>query len=165
MAAPPPLILVYDGVCRLCDGVVHFILKRDAGGARFRFAALQSRAAEPLLARARISREDALSSFVLLEGGTALRKSDAALAIAAALPAPWPLVAATGRCVPRVLRDAIYGCVARNRYAIFGRTDEGGASCLAPTRAVLARFLDADEIVAAAKAARKDVAAGHAKGE
>ena len=147
--SPPRFTLIYDGVCRLCAGVVVFIVKRDPGGAQFRFCALQSRAAEPLLARAGVSREDALTSFVLLDGDRVLRRSDAALAIAAALPG-WSVLAVAGSCVPRVVRDAVYGCVARNRYAVFG----GGDTCLAPTRAVLARFLDADEVREAATASR-----------
>lgn len=142
MAQAARFTLIYDGVCKLCDGVVAFIIKRDPGGALFRFCALQSRAAEPLLAAAGVTRADALASFVLLDGARVLRRSDAALAIAAALPPPWPLLAAAGGCVPRAVRDAVYDLVARNRYALFGKED----ACLAPTRSVLARFIDADEI-------------------
>lgn len=153
-AAPPRFTLIYDGVCRLCDGVVRFIYTRDAGGALFRFCALQSLAAEPLLARAGISREDALKSFVVLdaEGDRVLRRSDAALAIARVLPAPWWVLAAAGGCVPRLIRDSVYDCVAARRYSWFGKSAEG--ECLLPSRAVLSRFLDRDEIVEAMKKAR-----------
>ena len=140
-------VLIYDGVCRLCDGVVRFILTRDKS-AVFRFCALQSRAAEPLLSKAGLTRAEALKSFILLdsEGPRVLRRSDAAIAIAQALPSPWPILSAVASCVPSLLRNAVYDCVATRRYAIFGKTDED--ECLAPTRHVLARFLDADEIVA-----------------
>lgn len=141
----PRFVLIFDGVCRLCNGVVRFIVARDAARA-FTFCALQSRAAAPLLARAGVTPEDALRSFVLLDGELVLRRSDAALAIAAALPQPWHSLAYAGYCVPRVFRDAVYDCVASRRYAIFGKTTAEGEGCLAPTRAVLSRFLDADEI-------------------
>lgn len=147
----PRYTLIYDGVCRLCDGVVRFVLTRDKGGALFQFCALQSAAAQPLLARAGVSQASALKSFVLLDadGDRVLRQSDAALEIARALPAPWPVAAALGGCVPRALRNAVYDCVAARRYAIFGKAEDG--ECLAPTRNVLARFLDRDEILAALK--------------
>ena len=142
----PRYVLIYDGVCRLCDGVVRFILLRDKGGAQFRFCSLQSRAAGPLLAGAGITQADALKSFVLLDsqGPRVLRQSDAALAIASALPQPWSMLGYLGACVPRFLRDGIYDFVANRRYAIFGKAEDG--ECLAPTRSVLSRFLDADEI-------------------
>lgn len=143
----PRFVLIYDGVCRLCDGVVRFVLTRDKGGAQFRFCSLQSRVAEPLLAEAGITQADALQSFVLLDSQgprRVLRRSDAALAIASALPQPWATLGFLGFCVPRFLRDAIYEFVAARRYSIFGKADDG--ECLAPTRNVLSRFLDADEI-------------------
>jgi len=180
-AARPSLIVLFDGVCSLCDGLVKFVIKRDAGAApRFRFAALQSRAAAPLLARYSIAPSEALASFVLVDEATgqAFRRSDAALRIAGALPQPWPLLGRLGLCVPRLVRDAVYNCVARNRYAVFGTRDlhssgiggggggkddegdegdgngdgGGGEGCLLPTKATLARFLDADEIVEKARA-------------
>lgn len=150
-SAPPRFTLIYDGVCRLCDGVVRFIYTRDVGGALFRFCALQSRAAEPLLARAGVTREDALKSFVILdaEGDRVLRRSDAAIAIARALPAPWWALAIIGGCVPRVLRDIVYDCVAARRYSLFGKSAEG--ECLFPSKTVLSRFLDRDEIIESMK--------------
>ena len=140
----PSYVLLFDGVCSLCDGLVKFVMLRDAPARRFRFAALQSRAAAPLLARLGISPADALSSFVLVDEATgeAHRRSDAALRIALALPQPWRALGALGFAVPRFLRDLVYDLVARNRYALFGKED----ACLAPTRSVLARFIDADEI-------------------
>ncbi len=179
----PSLIILFDGVCSLCDGLVKFVMRRDvgAGAPRFRFAALQSRAAAPLLARHGVAPNEALASFVLVDeaSGEAFRRSDAALRIAGALPQPWPLLGLLGSCVPRLLRDAVYDCVARNRYAVFGTRElhsgggrakgagagegegededeaaEGageGEGCLLPTKATLARFLDADEILEKAR--------------
>jgi predicted DCC family thiol-disulfide oxidoreductase YuxK len=147
MATSP--ILLYDGVCRLCNNAVKFILTRDPG-AHFRFCAIQSSAAQPLLQRAGISQEDALTSFVLLGSSASapvLRRSDAALAIASRLTWPWPLLAAAGALVPRLLRDAVYDCVASRRYQWFGKVGgEEEGSCLSPMPHILRRFVDAEEI-------------------
>ena len=160
--------LIFDGVCSLCDGVVKFVIARDPAS-QFRFAALQSKAAAPLLLRAGITQADALSSFVLIEAdGRAYRRSDAALRIARLLPQPWRFLGDAGLLVPRVLRDFVYDLVARNRYALFGTRslhaesaagggeesaddDDESTTCLAPTKSTLARFLDADEIVEQAR--------------
>ena len=159
----PKLIILYDGVCNLCATVVRFVLARDPARA-FSFCAIQSRAAAPLLLAARVPPAEALSSFVLLDTatGVALRRSDAALAIGARLSGAWPWLAAAGRWVPRPLRDAVYDCVAARRYAWFGKAGEGaeggggaGDSCHAPTRAVLSRFVDAEEVVENLRRRRK----------
>jgi len=147
---PPRYIVIYDGVCRLCDGVVKFILTRDHNGENFRFCALQSSAAIPLLSRHSITKEDALKSFILLdleadEGKQVLRRSNAALAIASALPQPWKSIGVMGYCIPNFIRDRLYNFIAENRYILFGKKNEED-ECLMPTKKVLARFLDADEI-------------------
>ena len=115
----------------------------------FSFCAIQSRAAAPLLRAAAIPAEDALRSFVLLDAttGTALRRSDAALAIAARLSGGWPWLAAACGWVPRRARDAVYNFVAARRYAWFGKLGEEGDTCLPPTKKVLARMVDAEEVV------------------
>jgi predicted DCC family thiol-disulfide oxidoreductase YuxK len=166
----PYVTIIFDGVCSLCNGLVKFVLRRDRAAARFRFVALQSTAAQPLLARHGISREDALTSFCVIDEAGCHRRSTAALRIALSLPPPWPVLGYVGLCVPRVIRDALYDCVARNRYSLFGQKAlhenvggaeaEGGAGgdededggCLLPSKATLSRFLDAEEIVAKLKA-------------
>lgn len=130
-----PATVLFDGVCNLCNASVRFILKRDPGGA-FRFAALQSDAGRRLLAAHRLP-EDALSSVVVVADGRAYRESDAALRIARGLRGAWPALGAL-RVVPRVVRDAAYRLVARNRYRWFGRQDQ----CMLPTPELKARFLD-----------------------
>jgi predicted DCC family thiol-disulfide oxidoreductase YuxK len=133
-----PTIILFDGVCNLCGGVVRFLIARDPQ-ARFRFAALQSEAAR--VACARVGHEllasTAPSTIVVIEQGRALERSDAALAIARRLPFPWPVFGVFG-VLPRGLRDALYRSVARNRYRWFGRTE----SCMMPTPEIRARFLD-----------------------
>jgi len=133
-----PTIILFDGVCNLCSGSVRFLVKRDRAS-RFRFASLQSDAAR------RICREHGLpepvvpepESIVVIADGRALERSDAALAIAARLPFPWPVLCVF-RLLPRVLRDCAYRAVARNRYRWFGKTD----ACMVPTPEVRARFID-----------------------
>ena len=132
-----PLIL-FDGVCNLCNGAVQFVLRRD-GHARFRFAALQSKAGREALARAGVLGQ-VPDSIVLLAGGRVRVKSAAALAIARGLRFPWPLVSVCW-LVPYPLRDVVYDWVARNRYRWFGKREQ----CWVPTPELRARFLDAGE--------------------
>ena len=127
-------IVLYDGVCGLCDRSVQLILRNDRRG-RFRFAALQSDAGRALLERFGLPPE-ALDSVVLVEGGRAWLKSRAALRIARGMDAPWPLLWPLS-IVPRPLADFLYGLVAKNRYRIFGKLD----ACMIPPPEVRARFL------------------------
>jgi predicted DCC family thiol-disulfide oxidoreductase YuxK len=129
----PPIVL-FDGVCNLCNGSVQFLLKRDPEG-RFRFAALQSDAGRRLMAEHGLD-VDALSSVLLIEGGRVWQESSAALRIASHLPGAWKLLRVFA-VVPRPLRDAVYRWIARNRYRWFGRTE----TCWLPTPELEARFL------------------------
>ena len=129
------VIVLFDGVCTLCDGLVQFLIRQDPLG-RLRFCTMQSDAGRTLLG-ARGFDPDALDTFVLLDGSRTLTSGDAALAIARLLPAPWSWLAA-GRILPRPLRDVLYRIVARNRYAWFGRRD----TCFVPTPEIRSRFLE-----------------------
>src|SRR6266550_905019 len=115
-------VILFDGVCNLCNGFVRFVIARDPA-ARFRFAALQSDSARRLLARL-----DGLGgnpdSVVLVDRGRVYTRSSAALRIARGLPFPWSLARAL-IVVPRPLRDWVYDRVARHRYRWFGRKDVG----------------------------------------
>ncbi len=127
-------VILFDGVCNLCNGVVTWILARDRR-AVFRFAALQSPAAAALLA-ARGAPADLPDSLVLIDARGVHTRSDAALGIAAALGAPWSFLRVF-RIVPRALRDALYDGIARRRYRWFGRR----AECMVPTPELTRRFL------------------------
>jgi predicted DCC family thiol-disulfide oxidoreductase YuxK len=127
-------VVLFDGVCNLCNASVNFIIDRDPAG-HFKFAALQSEAASGMLAPCGPSGE-ALSSVVLLEEGRCYERSAAALRIARRLSGAWPLLYAFV-VVPRPLRDAVYDWVARNRYRWFGKRD----ACRLPTPELRARFL------------------------
>ena len=128
------LIVLFDGVCNLCNGLVRFLIPRDRGGV-LRFASLQSEVGGRLLAEYGLA-VDALDTFVLIEGGSATTYSTAALRITRYLRYPWPLF--YGLIVlPKFLRDAIYRVIARYRYSWFGRME----ACPLPTPEMEARFL------------------------
>ena len=128
-------VILFDGVCNLCNGFVTFVIARDPGG-RFKFAPLQSAAAGRLLGTMS-SRAAWPDSVVLVENGRAWTRSAAALRIARGLAFPWPLAYAFV-VVPRPVRDWIYTLVARRRYQWFGKRDV----CMMPTPALAARFID-----------------------
>ena len=141
-AGPPPAaptaVLLIDGVCALCEGAVRFILDHERPGAPpLRFAPLQSDAGQRLLRRAGLP-ADYLDGVVFVSAdGRALAGADAALHVARWLRQPWRGLAAAGRAVPRPLRDAVYGLVARARYRVFGTKD----ACGLPTQMERARML------------------------
>ncbi|MDU0330513.1 thiol-disulfide oxidoreductase DCC family protein [Paenibacillus sp. 3LSP] len=128
-------VILFDGVCHLCQGAVKFIIKRDPAG-RFRFASLQSEAGSRLLQASGVHVES-LDSVVLIENGSYYIRSAAALRIARGLRYPWPLLYAL-IVVPKGLRDAVYQFIARHRYRWFGKDE----TCLVPTRELRERFLE-----------------------
>jgi len=127
-------VLLFDGVCNLCNGSVQFIIERDPE-ARFRFASLQSEEGQALLNRFE-SRPADLSSVVLVQEGRLYARSEAALRVARQLSGGWPLLYAL-IVVPRPIRDAVYNWIARNRYRWFGKKD----ACMIPSPDLKARFL------------------------
>jgi predicted DCC family thiol-disulfide oxidoreductase YuxK len=136
-AAGDHAVVLFDGVCNLCNGAVNFIIDRDPDG-YFRFAPLQSDAAERLLAGTDTAGAT-LDTIILVEDGHVSMRSTAALRIARRLSGPWPLLAAF-LAVPRPLRDAVYDWVAARRYRWFGRREK----CRVPTLALKDRFLEYD---------------------
>jgi len=132
--APDGAVVLFDGVCNLCNGLVSYLIARDSDG-RLQFAALQSDAGQELLTRHGLPTEG-FDSFVLVEGDQLYTKSDAAIRVAELLG--WPYRAArVGRLIPGGLRDSVYDVVADNRYDWFGRKDQ----CMIPEDDVSDRFL------------------------
>jgi len=130
-------IVLFDGMCNLCNGVVQFILRHDPQE-RFLFASQQSEAGQRLLAEHGIKAAQALAeSVVVLEDNRVYLESDAALYILHRLGGVWGW-AYIFRWIPRPWRDWVYRWVARHRYRIFGRRE----SCMVPTPALRSRFLD-----------------------
>jgi predicted DCC family thiol-disulfide oxidoreductase YuxK len=132
--ASPPVVL-FDGVCNLCDMFVDLSMRfapRDAlsGQPVLRFAALQSVVGRRLLVEQCRFDADDLSSVVLVEAdGVCYRQSDAALRVIARYEAPWPLLHHALVHLPRFVRDTVYTWVAANRYRVFGMKEQ----CRAPT--------------------------------
>jgi predicted DCC family thiol-disulfide oxidoreductase YuxK len=131
----PRVIVLFDGVCNLCNRTVNFVIDRDPRG-RFRFAALQSDAARKLLHAHGRTLANPPSSILLLENGRWYEESAAALRIARGLRGLWKLAFAA-IAVPRPLRDALYRFIARRRYRWFGTAEQ----CRVPTPELRERFL------------------------
>jgi predicted DCC family thiol-disulfide oxidoreductase YuxK len=132
-ARPAPVIL-FDGVCNLCNTLVRFVIRHDPGGL-FRFAAQQSPIGQTLIG-AHCSGVVQLSSVILIADGSAWTESDAVLEICARLGPPWSWLALLS-IIPQRLRDACYRFVVRHRYQWFGRTD----ACQAPPADARERFI------------------------
>lgn len=121
-AADPRPVMLYDGVCGLCNGGVDAALRLD-GKRALRFAALQSPAGRRLLARSGRDPADISSVVLVTADGKAFRESEAIVQIGkvlGVLPAP---LAALALALPPPGRDAAYRAVADNRYSIFGKRD------------------------------------------
>lgn len=128
------ILVLFDGVCNLCNASVQFIIRRDRHD-RFRFASLQSDAARAILQRFHVAPES-MHSVIVIDGDRAYERSDAALHIAARLGGIWRLLSFL-RIVPRPLRDLLYNWIARHRYSWFGKRNE----CMIPTPELRSRFL------------------------
>ncbi|HAJ91857.1 MAG TPA: thiol-disulfide oxidoreductase [Gammaproteobacteria bacterium] len=131
-------ILLFDGVCHLCAGSVQFVIKRDPKE-RFRFARLQSTAAQQLLAAHNIT-DNRLDSVILIYQGQLYHKSRAALRTAMLLHRGWPLMGVF-LLVPRFIADPVYDYIGRHRYQWFGKM----SACWLPETDQRWRFLDMDE--------------------
>lgn len=129
-------ILLFDGVCNLCNGAVNFIIDHDPKS-HFQFAALQSDFGQEKLEELGFNQEE-FDSLVLLQNKKVYTKSSAALRIAKKLTFPYPLLYVF-IILPPFLRDAAYNLIARNRYKWFGKRD----SCRMPTPELRSRFVDA----------------------
>lgn len=127
-------ILLFDGVCNLCNGFVQFVIRRDPK-AKIRFAALQSEVGQQLLKEANMPLEE-LSTVVLWEKGKFYTHSDVPLRVARYLDGLLS-VYAVYTVIPKFIRDGIYNWIASNRYHWFGKQE----SCMLPTPELQARFL------------------------
>jgi predicted DCC family thiol-disulfide oxidoreductase YuxK len=130
-----PNVILFDGVCNLCNGFVQFVIERDPDD-RFQFGSLQSAAARRVLDQHHAS-STLLDSVVLVEEGRLFTGSTAALRIVRRLRFPWSL-AASMLVIPRPLRDWLYTGVARRRYRWFGKREH----CMVPTPGLQSRFID-----------------------
>ena len=128
-------IILFDGVCNLCNGWVRFLIPRDPNGT-FRFAAQQSPAGQAII-EDHMRGAGELSSVILIEGNAIYLESDAVLRILARLGPPWSWITFF-RIIPRSVRDACYRFIARHRYRWFGRTEV----CRVPSAEMRSRFIE-----------------------
>jgi predicted DCC family thiol-disulfide oxidoreductase YuxK len=133
-------LVLYDGVCGLCDHFVRFLVRID-GHDRLRFAALQGPIGMEILKEAGRVADPMSTVIVVADHGSSearlLDRSDAALFAVASAGGIYGLFGAF-RIVPRFIRDGIYNLIARTRYRIFGRFE----SCPIPKPSTRAKFLD-----------------------
>jgi predicted DCC family thiol-disulfide oxidoreductase YuxK len=127
-------VILFDGICNLCNGAVQFVLRRDKQQ-YFRFASLQSAYGANVMKRFGLD-SAVLHSILLLEDNRLYQKSDAALRIASRLQG----VSFLGylRLVPALIRDVVYDLIARFRYSIFGKKDQ----CMIPGPDLKSRFVE-----------------------
>ena len=133
-------LVLYDGVCGLCNHLLQFLLRHDRRRV-FCFAALQSAVGRAMVTRHGGNPDDPASFYVVADFRTAtaraIKKSDAAVFVASQLGWPWKGLRAAA-VLPLPLRDAAYDLIARTRYRIFGRYEE----CLLPSDKFRERFID-----------------------
>jgi predicted DCC family thiol-disulfide oxidoreductase YuxK len=141
MPASANPVLLYDGVCGLCNRLVQFTLKHDHHDL-FRFASLQGPTAASILERHGASAAELDTFYVATDfeqsGERLWARSDAAVFVLQELGGQWRALGAIFRILPRPLRDAAYNLVARNRYRIFGKFE----TCPMPDPRHRHKFLD-----------------------
>jgi len=129
-------IILFDGICNLCNSAVQYIIKRDKND-EFRFATLQGEIGQQLINERNIDTTK-LDSIILIEPGIAYySKSTAALEISQSFGGFWKM-AYVLKLIPKQLRNIVYDWVARNRYGWYGKQEE----CMVPTPELKAKFLE-----------------------
>jgi len=126
-------IVLFDGVCNLCNGFVQWLIQRDPE-AQFRFTSLQSPVGQALIQKYNLTND--LGTVVLIHQDKAYTHSDVALQIVKMLGGAWPLLYIF-HYVPSFIRNYIYNVIAHNRYRWFGEKDQ----CMIPTPELKSRFL------------------------
>ena len=127
-------IILFDGICNLCNGAVQFIIRHDPDG-KFLFASLQSETGQQLLKQYNLPATD-FTSFTLVQDDTVYTKSTGALKVAKQIKGAWSCLYIF-IIVPKFIRDAVYTWIAQNRYRWFGKKN----ACVIPTLELKARFL------------------------
>lgn len=134
-------LLLYDGVCGLCDRVVQFVLARDDDD-RFRFAPLQGPTASSVLARHGIAASDLDTFHLVLDAGRSSERvasrGHGAIEVLRRLGRPWSVLGALLGVLPSFLVDFGYRLVARTRYRVFGKADQ----CVLPSPQQRSRFFE-----------------------
>jgi predicted DCC family thiol-disulfide oxidoreductase YuxK len=126
-------IILFDGVCNLCNNTVSFLIKHDKSNT-FKFAASQTNVGENIIHQYSISNEG--KSVIFIKDGIVFYKSDAVIEIAKLIKG-WPRIFKYARLFPKFLRDGVYNLIAKNRYSLFGKKE----TCMIPTEENRNRFL------------------------
>jgi predicted DCC family thiol-disulfide oxidoreductase YuxK len=134
MVEPAKNIVLFDGICNLCNGLVRFIIKKDRSG-KLKFALLQSEVGQQWLMKFGLAKNE-FESFVLIQGDKYYLKSAAALKMLRELGGVWKAFYVF-MLVPRPVRDFMYDLIAKSRYKVFGKRDV----CMIPTPELQERFL------------------------
>jgi predicted DCC family thiol-disulfide oxidoreductase YuxK len=127
-------IILFDGICNLCNSSVNFIIRNDKKE-HFLFASLQSDAAKDILLQYQVKKIK-FDSILLIENGKIFEKSKAAFQISRNLNGAYKLIYFF-TIIPKFITDWVYDIIARNRYTWFGKKD----SCMIPTEKLKSRFL------------------------
>jgi predicted DCC family thiol-disulfide oxidoreductase YuxK len=130
----PLRLIIFDGVCNLCNGAVQFVITHDPAAA-FTFTALQSDTGQQILRDYDLPSIN-FESFIYIRNGILYQRSTAALYVLKDLGGIWGMLYAF-IIIPRPIRDAVYDLVARYRYRIFGKRE----TCMIPTPDLKKRFL------------------------
>lgn len=129
-------IILFDGVCNLCNGSVNFILKHEKDSL-IRFASIQSATGRELLQWCGLPK-DFSEAVIYIESGKVHQGSTAALKIGQRLKFPWSMISSVGLLVPNFFRDWVYKQIGTHRYQWFGKRDV----CMVPTKELKARFYE-----------------------
>ena len=127
-------ILLFDGVCNLCNHSIQFIIKRDPKS-KIRFASLQSEVGQHFIKKYHLQ-SDELKTIILIENDNFYRRSTAVLRVSRYMSGLWPM-ASVFLIIPPFIRNGVYNWIANNRYQWFGKQD----SCWLPTPELKMRFL------------------------
>lgn len=127
-------LLLFDGVCNLCNRSVQTVIRFDKKD-KFLFAALQSKTGKEKLGQFKLSTQH-FDTFILIQQNNIYFKSSAALKVLKELGGLWSLLYIF-IVIPKPIRDGIYTLIAKNRYRFFGKKD----SCMVPTPETTKRFL------------------------
>lgn len=126
-------VILFDGVCNLCNSSVQFVIKHDPKK-KFRFASIQGDYGQQVLKKFHLP-PDSLNSFILLEDNQIYTHSTGALKVAKQLSGAWPMLYAF-IIIPPFIRNAVYQFIAKNRYKWFGKKE----TCAIPSPELKALF-------------------------
>lgn len=129
------MVILFDGVCNLCNGFIQFVLKRDKKQ-EFQFASLQSTYGIALLNHLKLP-TDTMETVIVFDGQKIFTESDAVLKIVHSFGGLWKCTTIFS-LIPRFIRNGVYRLVAKNRYKLFGKRDQ----CMVPTEDMKGRFVD-----------------------